>query len=627
MVYCVYYRERGFDMFDPMLEITQFLKGQSGMAYCAFGAHTSFENGQSGIRFTIYAPNAAKVALIGSFNGWNDWTMQRRDNGVWSLFCADVPLGALYKYRITTAQGSVHDRADPFGFYSELRPNTASIVWDLDQYTWHDEHWMASRSKNFTRPVNIYEVHAGSWRRIQEGRECAPTEEEREFGRMLTYEELADTLIPYVKQQGYTHIELMPLTEHPFDGSWGYQATGYFSATSRYGTPDQLRAFIDRCHQENIGVILDVVPLHFVTDFFGLHQLDGGFLYESQYENLRYTEWGTVLFDYTKPHTLSFMRSSLDFWLRMYHIDGLRYDAVSQLIYHHGQPGDPSSGFTNENDAGLWFLKTVNYYLQSEFPSVMLMAEDSSNYLKVTAPPQYGGLGFDYKWDLGWMNDTLEYLKLHPEDRRRSRHSIQFSMAYFYNDVFVLPLSHDEVVHGKATIIDKMWGNYEQKFSQARLLYLYMYAHPGKKLNFMGNELAEFREWDEKKELGWNVLRYPVHDAFHHFSRALNQLAVREPALYDTEYDSRAFRWLDIPGAEETVFAIARRSCGGETVACVMNFGLHPAHLHIPALQGCWDEMINTDDSCFSGSGVVNGTVSHGVVHLAPLSGCLLKQK
>ena len=613
-------------MFDTKLEIAQFRKGQSGMAYAAFGAHASEENGEKGIRFTLYAPNAAYVDVIGSFNDWKGQAMQRNEDGVWSLFCPNVPFGVLYKYRITTQDGRVQDRADPFAFFSELRPNTASVVWDMDHYTWNDSAWMASRTKNFTRPVNIYEVHAGSWRRIQEGRETAPTQEEREFGRMPTYDELAETLIPYVKEQGYTHIELMPLTEHPFDGSWGYQATGYFSATSRYGTPDQLRHFIDCCHQAGIGVILDVVPLHFVTDLFGLHQLDGGFVYESPYEHQRYTEWGTVLFDYTKPHVVSFMRSSLDFWLREYHIDGLRYDAVSQLIYNHGQPGDRASGFANENDAGLWFLKTVNFYLQGEFPTVMLMAEDSSNYLKVTAPPQYGGLGFDYKWDLGWMNDTLEYMKMHPEDRRRARHAIQFSMAYFYNDVFVLPLSHDEVVHGKATIIDKMWGSYEQKFAQARLLYLYMYAHPGKKLNFMGNELAEFREWDEKKELGWNLLDYPMHEAFHRFTKALNELALHEKALYDTEYDSRAFRWLDTPGAEETVFATARRSASGETVACVMNFGLRPAHLHIPALSGMWRELLNTDDTQWVGSGIMNDTVAHGQIKLAPLSGCLLKQ-
>ena len=611
-------------MFDVALEIQRFLTGQSGMAYHAFGAHPSFEDGKNGIRFTIYAPNAAGIDLIGDFNGWTNWRMQRQDNGVWSLFCPDIPFGSYYKYRVTTQRGDVHDRADPFAFYSELRPNTASVIWDMGQYQWNDAEWMSTRTKNYTTPVSIYEVHAGSWRRIQEGRENAPTEEEREFGRMLSYEELADELIPYVKEQGFSHIELMPLTEHPFDGSWGYQATGYFSATSRYGNPDELRRFIDRCHQEHIGVILDVVPLHFVTDFFGLHQLDGGFVYESEQEHLRYTEWGTVLFDYTKPHTLSFMRSSMDFWLRMYHIDGLRFDAVSQLIYNHGHPGDAT--FTNENFAGLWFLKTINYYLHAEFPTVMIMAEDSSNYLKVTAPPQYGGLGFDYKWDLGWMNDTLEYLKMHPEDRRWSRHSIQFSMAYFYNDVFVLPLSHDEVVHGKATIIDKMWGNYEQKFSQVRLLYLYMYGHPGKKLNFMGNELAEFREWDEKKELGWNLLTYPAHDAFHHYFRTLNYILNTEPALYDTEYDPRAFRWLDTPGCEDTVFAFARRSIKGETIACIMNFGIRPVHATLPALHGHWVELINSDDSRYSGSGVTNGDIYNGHIRLAPLSGCLLKQ-
>lgn len=603
-------------------EIREFLKGQSGTAYRAFGAHPVEMYGKQGIHFSIYAPYAASIHLVGTFNDWNGWEMQRDDNGVWSIFCDNIPFGSLYKYRVTTADGAVHDRADPFAFYSELRPGSASVVWNMETYHWDDEDWMAKRSKNYTQPVNIYEVHAGSWRRIQEGREDAPTVEEQEFGRMLTYSELADTLIPYVQEAGYTHIELMPLTEHPFDGSWGYQATGYFSATSRYGSPDELRLFIDRCHQAGIGVILDVVPLHFVTDFFGLHQLDGGFVYESANEADRYTEWGTVLFDYTKPHTLSFMRSSLDFWLRVYHIDGLRYDAVSQLIYRNSR-----HAFDNLNDPGIWFLKNVNFYLHAEFPQVMLMAEDSSNYLKVTAPVQYGGLGFDYKWDLGWMNDTLEYMKLHPEDRRHSRHLIQFSMAYFYNDIFVLPLSHDEVVHGKATIVDKMWGNYEQKFSQVRLLYLYMYAHPGKKLNFMGNELAEFREWDEKKELGWNLLTYPVHDAFNRFLRELNHLALTERALYDTEYDPRAFRWLETPGCEDTVFAIARRAQNGETIACVMNFGLRPVQATLPAFYGTWKELINTDDSQFSGTGQIHDKTVNGLIRVAPLSGRLFKKE
>ncbi len=603
-------------MFDANLEIKRFLNGQSGMAYHAFGAHPSGD----GILFTIYAPNAARIQLVGDFNDWNGWDMTRDDRGVWSLFSRDVKLGDIYKYRITTQNGEVHDRADPFAFYSELRPDTASVVWDLNGYEWHDSDWMNGRTKNYNRPLNIYEVHAGSWRRIQEGKENAPTVEEQEFGRMPTYDELAETLIPYVKEEGYNYIEFMPLTEHPFDGSWGYQATGYFSATSRYGNPNQLRDFIDKCHQEGIGVILDVVPLHFVTDFFGLHQLDGGFVYESSQEHNRYTEWGTVLFDYTKPHTLSFMRSSLDFWLRTYHFDGLRFDAVSQLIYQRGDNNAP------HNDSGMWFLRYTNYYLHAEFPDVMLMAEDSSSCLKVTAPVEYGGLGFDYKWDLGWMNDTLEYMKMHPEDRRWNKHLIHFSMAYFYNDIFILPLSHDEVVHGKATIIDKMWGNYEQKFSQVRLLYLYMYAHPGKKLNFMGNELAEFREWDEKKELGWNLLTYPAHDAFHEFMKILNHIALNESALYETEYDSRYFRWLETPGCEDTVFAIARRSLSGETIAAVMNFGIRPMNAYLPALYGHWHELINTDDQRYSGSGCINGDIHNNFVRLAPMSGCLLKQ-
>ncbi len=600
--------------------IREFLTGQGAQAYRVFGSHPAHKYDQDGYEFRVFAPYAANMQLIGDFTGWEGWQMERRPDGVWTIFCQGLAPGALYKYRTTTMEGRVIDRADPFAFYSEVRPSSASVIWNIDDYCWNDQAWMEQRSKNFTRPVSIYELHAGSWRRTEDGKETAPTEEERQNGRMLTYRELTDQLIPYVKEQGFSHIELMPLTEHPFDGSWGYQATGYFAATSRYGDPFGLMELIDRCHQAHIGVILDVVPLHFVTDFFGLHQFDGGFVYESANEAERSTEWGTVFFDYTKPHVLSFMRSSLDFWINYYHIDGLRYDAVSQLIFHHG---DPNGAI---NDPGVWFLKSVNYYLQQTYPQIMLIAEDSSNYLKVTAPPQYGGLGFDYKWDLGWMNDTLEYLALHPNDRYHNRHLILFSMAYFYNDVFILPLSHDEVVHGKHTIVDKMWGDYTQKFAQVRLLYLYMCAHPGKVLNFMGNELAEFTEWDENKQLGWNLMTYPVHDAFNHFCRALHRIGLERRALFDTEYDSRAFRWLDTPGANPTVFAFARRSeDGGQTIACVMNFGQQPVTVHLPALAGAgWEEIINTDEQRFSGGGCVNPTIYNGNIHLAAFSGTLL---
>lgn len=601
--------------------IRQFLTGQSAKAYEVFGAHADHQYGKDGISFRVYAPYASNIELIGDFNNWQGWQMDRRPDGVWTIFCDNIPWGALYKYRTTTPSGEKIDRADPFAFYSELRPNSASRVWDIDHYHWHDGDWLNYRAqdfKNYTRPMSIYEVHAGSWRRIQDGKEQAPTKEEQEFGRMLTYRELADQLIPYVKEHHFSHIELMPLTEYPFDGSWGYQATGYFSATSRYGDPYGLMELIDRCHQANIGVILDVVPLHFVTDFFGLHQFDGGFVYESANPDERYTQWGSVLFDYTKPHTLSFMKSSLDFWINYYHIDGLRYDAVSQLIYKNGEPGQ-----FNDNAPGRWFLCNTNFYLQQNYPQVMLMAEDSSNYRKVTAPPQYGGLGFDYKWDLGWMNDTLEYFSLHPHDRYHERNKLMFSMAYFYDDLFILPLSHDEVVHGKRTIVDKLWGDYEQKFSQLRLLYLYMCAHPGKVLNFMGNELAEFREWDENKELGWNLMTYPVHDAFNQYCRKLHTIGGGYRALYDTEYDSRAFRWLDTPGNPPTVFAFARRSADGrQTIVCIMNCGLHPEKVRIPA--GSWRELMNSDDSRYSGSGVVNEGTITGSVKLAPLSGTIL---
>lgn len=652
---------------DFNYEVSRFLQGDSAQAYCVFGAHPDHQYDQNGVTFAVFAPYAAKMELIGEFSDWNPWPMHRREDGVWTIFCRDVFPGQMYKYRVTAQDGSVFDKADPFAFYSELRPGTASIVWDIDQYIWHDEEWMRARAhcgKNYNKPMNVYEVHPGSWQRVHSaedpgdnpddaglrqqraeaaaGKTHKPVEahipnppsdyhgkhkklvpEELEFGRQLTYWELADRLIPYVQEHHYTHIELMPLTEHPFDGSWGYQATGYFSATSRYGDPSGLMEFVDRCHQAGIGVILDVVPLHYVTDSFGLSQFDGGYVYENGNPNLRYTQWGTILFDYTKPHTMSFMKSSLDFWINYYHVDGLRYDAVSQLIYNYG---NPEQGL---NETGLFFLHTVNYYLRNKYPGIMLMAEDSSNYGRVTAPPEYGGVGFDYKWDLGWMNDTLKYFGFHPNQRKdpNIRNTLTFSMSYFYSDLFILPLSHDEVVHGKHTIIDKMWGNYTEKFSQVRLLNIYMAAHPGKTLNFMGNELAEFREWDEKKELGWNLRTFPVHDSFGRLIQTLNEISATEPALYENDYDSRYFRWVDIPSNDNTLFAFKRWSRSGEEIMCIMNCGLYPMdYRYIPELDGEWTELINSDSTLYSGSGVVNlGHISQ-YVSLAPLSACLMKR-
>ena len=538
-------------------KIIPYLRGASSKGYEIFGAHFVWEQGKSRVRFAVYAPNAQNVAVTGSFNSWTDWNMERLDCGVWTLLTPIPQEGDLYKYRITTAQGEVWDRADPFAFQSELRPSTASILCRLTDFPWQDGDWLSKRNKNFERPLSIYEVHAGSWR-IKNG--------EKNEQRFFRYDELAKELIPYVKRMGYSHIELLPLTEYPLDASWGYQVSGYFSSTSRYGTPKQLMELINQCHRENIGVILDFVPAHFVRDFYALHLFDGSCLYEHDDPNHRYSPWDTALFDFTKPHVNSFLRSSLDFWISVYHFDGIRYDAVANLIYHNGKKED------GLNEEGIWFLKSTNYALQQDHPQVMLIAEDSSDHLKVTAPAVYGGLGFDYKWDLGWMHDTLNFFATPFGERHTMPNFLLFSMSYFYNENYILAFSHDEVVHGKKTIIDKLWGTYEEKFAQLKCLSLYMTFHPGKKLSFMGNELAEFREWDEEKEPGWNLLDYPAHLDFFHFLQKLNHIYLKYPALWEKDHDSRYFRWLYM-GPD--VFSIERKNAEGQTLLMVINLSDH----------------------------------------------------
>ena len=542
------------------MEITpliEYLRGRSSKGYNYFGAHPVWEDGREQMRFTVYAPAAAEVALIGDFNDWQPWPMQRLDCGVWTLCSPDPQYGQRYKYRITTAAGEKWDRADPFAFCSEVRPHNASVLHPLPSRDWQDHEWMAQRSKNYDRPLSIYELHAGSWK-IKN-----PDSEEQD--RFYSYDELAEQLVPYVKKMGYTHIELLPLTEYPLDASWGYQVSGYFSATSRYGSPEQLMELIERCHRSHIGVILDFVPVHFVRDFHALHLFDGSSLYEPDDPDHRYTQWDTALFDFTKPHVISFLRSSLDFWISQFHFDGIRYDAVSNLIYRYGKKED------GLNDPGLWAIRSINYTLQQDHPEVMLIAEDSSDYLKVTAPVCYGGLGFDYKWNLGWMHDTLDYFATPFDQRAGMKNRLLFSMSYFYQDIYLLPLSHDEVVHGKRTIIDKLWGNYEQKFAQLRCLYLYMMFHPGKKLSFMGNELAEFMEWSEQREPGWNLMDCPAHRDFCDFLQKLNALYVENAPLWQCDYDSRYFEWKDMGQVLPQTFAILRKDNDDNQLLLLLN--------------------------------------------------------
>ena len=541
-------------------KVLDYLRGASLRGWELFGAHPDPED----TTFTVYAPAAVSVSLICSARDWQPLPMERDEHGIWRLRLEGNLEGAMYKYRVTTGEGKTYDRIDPYAFWCERRPNTASIVTSLKGYQWKDGDWMARRSRCHDRPMNIYEVHAGSWKRNPPGEDDPKAE-----NNFYSYRQLAEELVPYLQEMGYTHLELMPLMEHPLDASWGYQVTGYFAPTSRYGSPRELMELVDRCHQAGIGVLLDFVPLHFVRDFYALHLYDGSCLYEPDREEERYTQWGTALFDFTKPHVLSFVKSALDFWLSVYHFDGIRYDAVANLVY---RDGNRDRGL---NEPGIWFLKNANFALHQAHCSVMLIAEDSSTYPKLTAPVEYGGLGFDYKWAMGWMHDTLDYLALPFEYRSGSYNKLTFAMSYFHSENFLLPFSHDEVVHGKRTILDKIWGIFEEKFSQLRTLYLFMFTHPGKKLNFMGNDLGEFKEWDESKALGWNLLTYPAHDCFHRYLQKLHHLYLEEPALWKGDYHPQGLRWLDVDNYTRSVYAFERWDLGESRLAAIFNFSEH----------------------------------------------------
>lgn len=564
----------------------RYYKGCALDAYKLFGAHLCEERGKKGVRFTVYAPHAQGIQVIGSFDDWSckGHQMRRKDDkGIWSLFVAEAKEGDMYKYRVTQATGRIVDKMDPYAFYSELRPNTASIVTNLDYKKWSDEKWLAQRTKNFDKPVNIYEMHLGSWKK----------DEDQEW---VNYKDIAKELIAYVKENNFTHIELMPLNEYPFDGSWGYQCSGYFSATSRYGSAQELMYLINACHRANIGIIMDFVPVHFVRDDFSLSYFDGTPLYEYEKACDADSQWGTANFNLWREEVRSFLMSAAAFWIDKYHVDGLRMDAISNIIHWHGNKD------LGENEGALHFIKRMNYHLSEAYKGVMLIAEDSSDFANVTKATQDGGLGFDYKWDLGWMNDTLKYLEKDPIYRKWHHNNITFSMAYFYSERFIMEFSHDEVVHGKKTIVDKIWGSYEEKFAQLRTLYLYMFTHPGKKLNFMGNELAHFREWDEEKQCDWDLLKYPMHDAFHRYFAKLGELYSKTPALYETEYDWTSFQWIDADNADENMFSYLRKNENSYYIV-ILNFSPNAYKKHafgVPE-KGVYHELLNTEQDIWGG--------------------------
>lgn len=521
------------------------------------GAHIS--RGKNGkveeVIFRTFAPSASRISVIGEFNGWTETPMEKvHDGNFWELISKEAKPGMMYKYRIYDRAGNCIDHCDPYGYGMELRPNTASIIRDMDAYKFHDGKWMKKRSDYSKLPLNVYELHFGSFRK--------PSEEPDAW---YDYEEMADILLPYLKENGYNYLEIMPLNEYPCDESWGYQGTGFFSPTSRYGTADQLKYFVDRCHENDIGVILDFVPVHFAVDGYALANYDGTALYEYPHSDVGDSEWGSRNFMHSRGEVRSFLQSAAEYWLNEYHMDGLRMDAISRAIYWQGMPE------RGVNSNAVEFLRYMNQGLKERHPSVILAAEDSTSFPGVTKPVEEGGLGFDYKWNMGWMNDTLDYFRTAPEYRTRDYHKLTFSMMYYYDERYLLPLSHDEVVHGKATILQKMYGDYEQKFPQARAFYMYMYAHPGKKLNFMGNEIGHFREWDEKREVDWNLLNFPAHQDFHRFMKDLNRFYLEHPALSEMDYDTEGFRWIECHAEDQCVYAFERRS-KKERIMAVFNF-------------------------------------------------------
>lgn len=592
------------------MDIYEFYSGRSFDAYRELGAHVKKEvTGKktvvSGVEFVTYAPNALGVNVIGEFNDWNETVMERcYDGSFFKVFVPEARPGMMYKYKIYHRDGSSMEHCDPYGFGMELRPAFASIIRDMDTYRFHDAKWMKNRSVCQGSPLNIYEVHLGSWRTKpvfdEQGNPLTP-EEIAESNRVeeswYTYKEIAPMLAEYVKEQGYNYVEFMPLSEHPSDQSWGYQNTGFFSPTSRYGTADDLKEMIDILHQHNIGTILDFVPVHFALDGYGLARYDGTALYEYPSNDVGYSEWGSMNFIHSKGEVRSFLQSAANYWLSEYHFDGLRMDAISRIIYWMG---DESRGV---NDRAVDFIRNMNQGLKDRHPSIILCAEDSTDFKGTTKETKYGGLGFDYKWDMGWMNDTLNFFRTLPFVRGEYYHDLTFSMMYNYNERYLLPLSHDEVVHGKATIIQKMAGMYEEKFPQAKALYAYMYAHPGKKLNFMGNEIGQFREWDEKREQDWDLLKYPNHDSFHQYMKALNKIYMKEPALSAWDDDPNGFAWI-LCGKENDVVYIFQREVNEDKVIVVLNLsGLVYKNYHFNYGNGdTMKVLINSDWNKFGGS-------------------------
>ncbi|MEM9185150.1 MAG: 1,4-alpha-glucan branching protein GlgB [Planctomycetota bacterium] len=630
--------------FDPLLtdyDLHLLGEGHHWRSYDRLGAQLRTADGVAGVNFAVWAPDAEGISVVGDFNGWNVKLHPMRKHipgGVWELFIPGLTEGTLYKFAVKQKGGRVVEKCDPYGFAAEVPPKTANIVTNLSLHQWSDGDWMASREERqgLDAPISIYEMHMGSWQRDPEQPE-----------RWLSYGEVADRLIDYCGKMGFTHIELMPVSEHPFTGSWGYQTVGYFAATSRYGKPEDLMMFVDRLHQAGIGVIIDWVPAHFPKDDHGLRQFDGTALYEhADPRQGEHPDWGTLIFNYGRTEVANFLLSNALFWMDKYHIDGLRVDAVASMLYldysREGEDWIPNKHGGRENLEAIDFLKKFNEETHLQYPGVLTIAEESTAWTGVSRPTYVGGLGFSLKWNMGWMNDTLSYIQHEPIHRKYHHDELTFSLIYAFTENFCLPFSHDEVVHGKGSMLDQMPGDLWQKFANLRLLYGYMWAHPGKKLLFMGSEFGQWNEWNHDDSLQWHLLQWESHQGLQNYVAHLNQLYRSEPALHEVDFDHSGFEWVDCHNHEDSIISFLRRGKAPEDFLVVgLNFTPVPRHgykLGVP--EACWyEEVSNSDSTYFGGSDVGNAgglqampAESHGrpasiEVTLPPLGAVVLKPR
>jgi len=616
-------------------------EGTHWKSYKKLGAHLREVNGQKGVNFAVWAPNASAVSVIGEFNNWNGNAHPMNNNrfsGFWEIFIPDVKEWATYKYLIKNGNAYI-EKSDPVGFFAEMPPYTASKVVELDRYQWNDVDWLEKQRKQnidwLHKPMSIYEVHLGSWRR--------PGDEPH---RWLTYREIADELVDYVKKMGYTHIELLPVAEHPLSASWGYQVVGYFSVTSRYGGPEDFMYLVDLCHQNNIGVIMDWVPAHFPRDGHGLRQFDGTALYEhADPRQGEHRDWGTLIFNYGRNEVRNFLVSNAIFWIDKYHIDGLRVDAVASMLYldYSRKEGDwiPNEFGGRENLRAIDFIKTLNEQVGIQYPNTLMIAEESTAWPGVSRPTYCGGLGFSMKWNMGWMNDTLRYMRHDPVHRKFHHDELTFSLIYAFHENFILPISHDEIVHGKGSVMDQVPGDLWQKFANVRLLYSFMWTHPGKKLMMMGNEIGQWNEWNFDESLQWHLMQWEPHQGLQRCIADLNAMYRNEPALYEYDFDGHGFEWIDCHNWETSTFAFIRKGrVWPDFVVVLCNFTPVPRTMKLGVPLNCYyEEIFSSDSEYYGGTNTGNGpgvmamaAPSHGhpasiEVYFPPLGISVLKPR